>query len=79
MDADGNGKISRAESDAYLARAQRMLPAGWEQALHPEPCVNATCGCHIGYVHLNDLNLYAVFGEGVLERIPANQVSWRGR
>jgi ABC-type nickel/cobalt efflux system permease component RcnA len=28
MDTDGNGKISRAESDAYLARAQRALPGG---------------------------------------------------
>jgi nickel/cobalt transporter (NicO) family protein len=28
MDTDGNGKISRAESDAYLASAQRSLPAG---------------------------------------------------
>jgi nickel/cobalt exporter len=28
MDTDGNGKISRAESDAYLAHAQRSLPAG---------------------------------------------------
>src|SRR5437588_12447602 len=28
MDADRNGKISRAESDAYLGRAQRLLPAG---------------------------------------------------
>jgi hypothetical protein len=43
---------------------------GFEQALAPRLCVNATCGCHIGYVHLEPLNLYARFGAGVLERIP---------
>lgn len=48
--------------------------AGWEQALHPRPCPNATCGCHIGYVHMPALGLYAVFGAGVLERVPARQV-----
>ena len=33
-------------------------------------CVNGTCGCHIGYVHLDRLKLYDTFGSGVLERIP---------
>jgi ABC-type nickel/cobalt efflux system permease component RcnA len=28
MDANGDGKVTRAESDAYLARAARTLPAG---------------------------------------------------
>ncbi len=40
------------------------------RALFPRPCTNETCGCHIGYVHLEDLELYPVFGAGVLERIP---------
>ena len=35
-----------------------------------QPCPNETCGCHIGYVHMNDLPLYEVFGDGVLQRIP---------
>lgn len=34
-------------------------------------CPNATCGCHIGYVHLQPLGLYQRFGDGVLERIPS--------
>ena len=38
--------------------------------LRSRPCSNDTCGCHIGYVHLHELNLYAIFGDGVLERIP---------
>ena len=36
----------------------------------PAPCPNATCGCHIGYVHLERLRLDRVFGDGLLERIP---------
>lgn len=43
---------------------------GWEQALRERPCTNATCGCHIGYVHLDHLDLGAVFGAGILERAP---------
>jgi MoaA/NifB/PqqE/SkfB family radical SAM enzyme len=40
------------------------------ECLRPRTCTNATCGCHIGYVHRPELNLYALFGENVLERIP---------
>jgi len=45
-------------------------------ALRERACANETCGCHIGYVHMDDLGLYDVFGAGVLERIPA-QPLWR--
>ena len=34
----------------------------------------ATCGCHIGYIHLDELGLYEVFGEGLMERIPQGQI-----
>ena len=34
-------------------------------------CVNETCGCHIGYIHMPELGLYEVFGDGLLERIPS--------
>jgi len=47
---------------------------GFENALRETPCVNGACGCHIGYVHMDELKLYEVFGEGVLERIPAGRV-----
>ena len=39
--------------------------------LRRRPCTNDVCRCHIGYVHLEKTNLYPVFGEGLLERIPA--------
>jgi len=43
----------------------------FEQALRPRPCSGEACRCHIGYVHMRDLDLYTLFGDGVLERIPA--------
>jgi hypothetical protein len=40
------------------------------EVLHDRPCTNNTCGCHIGYVHMDHLKLYQIYGGGVLERIP---------
>jgi MoaA/NifB/PqqE/SkfB family radical SAM enzyme len=39
--------------------------------LMPRACPNETCGCHIGYVHLEYLQLDRVYGDGILERIPS--------
>jgi len=47
---------------------------GFENALRETPCGSSTCGCHIGYVHMDELRLYEVFGEGVLERISIGRV-----
>ena len=49
---------------------------GFAQRLKPSPCEADTCGCYIGYVHLHQLDLYEVFGPGVLERIPEAH-AWR--
>ena len=46
---------------------------GFKSALRATSCTNDTCGCHIGYVHLNHLKLYSIYGDGVLERIPSTQ------
>jgi hypothetical protein len=43
-------------------------------ALYERPCPNATCGCHIGYVHMDEMRLRRVFGQGILERIPAEPI-----
>lgn len=43
---------------------------GFEGALFERPCSNEACRCHIGYVHLDYLELDRVFGAGILERIP---------
>ena len=40
------------------------------EVLHERACSNRTCGCHIGYVHMDYLKLYQIYGDGVLERIP---------
>lgn len=44
----------------------------FEDALYQRDCTNLTCSCHIGYIHLRELNLYQTFAGGLLERIPAH-------
>lgn len=39
--------------------------------LQPTPCTNERCGCHIGYIHLDKLQQYALYGDNLMERIPA--------
>ncbi|MCU0495771.1 MAG: STM4011 family radical SAM protein [Anaerolineae bacterium] len=51
----------------------------FEQVLQPRLCTHQTCGCHIGYVHLDDLGLSAVFGNGILERIPSEPLWLRSQ
>jgi hypothetical protein len=46
----------------------------FESALKPRPCSGEVCRCHIGYVHMGDLDLYSLFGSGVLERIPQGRI-----
>ncbi|MFC3831731.1 MULTISPECIES: STM4011 family radical SAM protein [Deinococcus] len=40
------------------------------ELLAPRPCTRVTCHCHIGYVHMPDLDAGAVYGDGLLARIP---------
>lgn len=46
----------------------------FEQALKPRLCTANTCHCHIGYVHMPELGMYDIFGDGILERIPTNPI-----
>lgn len=48
----------------------------FESNLYRRPCQNERCGCHIGYTHMDQLNLYETFGSGLLERIPDGEI-WR--
>lgn len=66
---DGDGNLFRC----HFIKQQigNLYQPGFEQTLGERPCPNATCGCHIGYVHLDHLELGPVFGDGILERIPA--------
>jgi MoaA/NifB/PqqE/SkfB family radical SAM enzyme len=70
---DGDGTLRRCH---FIKQPiGNLYDAGFEKALFDRPCSNATCGCHIGYVHLDSLRLYGVFGAGVLERIPESPKS----
>ena len=40
----------------------------FDARLRAEPCSRATCNCHIGYRHLADLGMDALFGDGRTER-----------
>jgi len=65
---DGEGDVRRCHfiGDVLGNLYRDPLPA----MLAPRPCTNATCGCHIGYVHLERLGLRRRFGRGLMERIP---------
>jgi hypothetical protein len=65
---DGNGTIRRCHFIRDVIG--NLYETAFEEKLFARPCTNQTCGCHIGYVHLDSLNLYPIFGNGVLERIP---------
>jgi MoaA/NifB/PqqE/SkfB family radical SAM enzyme len=68
ISVDGDGTARRC----HFIRVPigNIYEPGFEECLRERPCSNATCGCHIGYVHLDRLKLYETFGEGVLERVP---------
>jgi hypothetical protein len=65
---DGDGTVRRCHF--VKGPIGNIYEDGFEAVLYDRPCPNATCGCHIGYVHLDYLRLYDVFGAGVLERVP---------
>jgi MoaA/NifB/PqqE/SkfB family radical SAM enzyme len=65
---DGDGTVCRCHFIKQPIAS--IYEPGFDAALRPRPCTNATCNCHIGYVHMPELGLYEVFGDGVLERVP---------
>jgi MoaA/NifB/PqqE/SkfB family radical SAM enzyme len=69
---DGDGTMRRCHF--IPAPIGNIYEPGFERALFERDCTNATCGCHIGYVHLDYLELGRVFGSGILERIPTERV-----
>jgi hypothetical protein len=64
----GDGTVRRCHF--VPAPLGNLYDGSYLRALRPRGCENATCDCHIGYVHLKRLPLYDVFAGGVLERIP---------
>lgn len=68
ISVDGEGTIRRCHF--VKTPLGNLYDDDLERILQPRLCPNAVCGCHIGYVHLRELNLDRTFGEGLLERIP---------
>lgn len=65
---DGNGDMRRCH---FIKRViGNIYKQDFDAVLKPTPCTNNSCGCHIGYVHLEELNLQETYGNGLLERIP---------
>lgn len=73
ISVDGEGTVR----SCHFLRAPlgNLYAPDFAQALKPRACAADTCGCHIGYVHLDYLELEQVFGAGILERVP--RAGWR--
>ncbi|RYX86484.1 radical SAM/SPASM domain-containing protein [bacterium] len=68
ISVDGDGNITRCHF--VKTSLGNIYQDDLDDILRPRLCTNQTCGCHIGYVHMDDLGLYKTFGKGILERIP---------
>lgn len=67
ISVDGDGNIYRCHF--IKENLGNIYQDALSTILKPRLCTNATCGCHIGYVHMNDLNLYEVYKGRELERV----------
>ena len=73
LSVDGDGNVRRCHFvDTPMGN---LYDGSFRAELGSRVCPLTTCDCHIGYVHLESLDLYDVFRNGVLERIPATP--WR--
>lgn len=68
ISVDGDGTVRRCHF--IKEPIGNIYDADFDACLRERVCTNDACGCHIGYVHLDRLKLYDVFGSGVLERVP---------
>lgn len=76
VSVDGDGNVRRCHF--ISTKLSNIYDAGFENSLARRACTNHSCTCHIGYVHMDELNLYSQFGDGVLERIPQVPI-WNGQ
>jgi MoaA/NifB/PqqE/SkfB family radical SAM enzyme len=68
ISVDGQGTIRRCH---FIQQPLgNIYEENWLGILGPSKCTNATCECHIGYVHLKQLDLYSIFADGLAERVP---------
>ena len=65
---DGDGDLRRCHFvDRVLGNLYRD---DLDTLLRPRSCPRSRCDCFIGYAHLEHLDLRAVYGDGLLARIP---------
>lgn len=67
ISVDGDGNIHRCHF--VKERIGNIYDPNFRETLFPRACTNKTCGCHIGYVHLEHLKLYDLYKGRELERI----------
>jgi hypothetical protein len=68
---DGEGTMRRCH---FIPESiGNIYDSNFAESLFPRTCQNQVCRCHIGYVHLDELNLDKVYGDGILERIPSTR------
>lgn len=72
ISVDGDGDIRRCHFIKQVIG--NIYQPDFENSLRARKCTNQTCGCHIGYVHMNALGLYDMFGDGVLHRVPRENI-----
>lgn len=72
ISVDGDGTMRRCHF--VKTPIGNLYEPNFADALYERPCANATCGCHIGYIHMDSMKLYPVFGDGLLERIPQEPI-----
>lgn len=65
ISVDGSGNVTRCHF------VKEPLGNLYDGSFTPttDKCPAKTCDCHIGYIHMPELNLYKKYGDGVLERI----------
>lgn len=64
---DGDGQARRCHF--IKEPIGNIYDPNFDSSLKPRLCTNSTCGCFIGYVHMDKLNLYQTLNEGILERV----------
>ncbi len=70
---DGDGRVQRCHF--IKDEIGNIYEDDFFDKLVERSCTNATCGCYIGYIHLDKLKQYEVYGERMMERIPISTSS----
>lgn len=67
ISVNGEGDITRCHFIKY--KIGNIYQHSFADYLQPRTCTNTHCGCHIGYIHLQKLQLYPLYGENLLARM----------